>query len=113
MTPQQVSDIATFLHKRIIEAAFRQTYTILDVLTGNAQAGEVFFNGAGGCGGCHSATGDLKGIGSRFEVEALQTRMIMPPRRTGNGPGSENSKRLPTATVTVAPGKTFSGVLIE
>jgi mono/diheme cytochrome c family protein len=113
MTPQQVSDIATFLHKRIIDAAFRQTYTVLDVLTGNAQAGEAYFNGAGGCAACHSATGDLKGIGSRFQPEVLQTRMILPPRRVGNGPGSENSPLRPTATVTVAPGKTFSGVLIR
>lgn len=113
MTPQQVSDIATFLHKRITEAAFRQTYTIRDVLTGNAQAGEAYFNGAGGCAACHSPTGDLKGIGSRFEVEVLQTRMIMPPRRVGNGPNAENSPLRPTATVTVAPGKSFSGFLIR
>jgi cytochrome c oxidase cbb3-type subunit 3 len=39
--------------------------------------------------------------------------MIMPPRRVGNGPGSDNSPLRPTATVTVAPGKTFSGVLIR
>jgi hypothetical protein len=113
MTPQQVSDIATFLHKRIIEAAFRQTYTVLDVLTGNAKAGEAYFNGAGGCAACHSVTGDLKGIGSRFEAEVLQTRMIMPPRRVGNGPNADNSPLRPTATITVAPGKTFSGVLIR
>jgi mono/diheme cytochrome c family protein len=113
MTPQQVSDIATFLHKRIIDAAFRQTYTVLNVLTGNAKAGEDYFNGAGGCAACHSATGDLKGIGSRFEPEVLQTRMILPPRRVGNGPGSENSPLRVSATVTVAPGKAFSGVLVR
>jgi mono/diheme cytochrome c family protein len=113
LPPQQVSDIAAFLHKRITDAAFRQTYTIGDVLTGDAKAGEAFFNGAGACGKCHSVTGDLKGIGSKFDVETLQGRMIMPPRGSRNSADSEKQPLRPTATVTVAGGKTFSGALIR
>jgi cytochrome c oxidase cbb3-type subunit 3 len=115
LPPQLVSDIALFLHKRITDAAFRQTYTVLDVLTGNANEGEAFFNGAGACAKCHAAAGDFKGIGSKYDAEALQSRMVMPPRRLGNTP-TANSDKLPlrpTATVTVAGGKTFSGVLMR
>lgn len=56
MSPQQVSDIAAFLHKRIADAAFRQTYTVGNVLSGNSKEGEAFFNGAGGCAKCHAPT---------------------------------------------------------
>ena len=115
LPPQQVSDIAAFLHKRITDAAFRQTYTVQDVLTGNAKAGEAYFNGVGGCGKCHSATGDLKGIGTKYDAEALQGRVIMPSRRLGNAANAntERSALRPTATVTVPGGKTFSGVLVR
>ena len=113
LPPQQISDIATFLHKRITDAAFRQTYTVQDVLTGNANAGEAYFNGAGGCGKCHSATGDLKGIGSKYDAAALQGRVIMPGRRLGNSRNTESSPLSPTANITVAGGKTFSGVLVR
>jgi len=113
LPPQQVADIAAFLHKRVSDAAFRQTYSIQDVMTGNAQAGEAYFNGAGGCGGCHSVTGDLKGIGSKFGAEAMQGRIIMPPRGRGGPGNNDNSPLRPTATVTVSPGKSFSGVLVR
>jgi mono/diheme cytochrome c family protein len=109
-TTQQVSDIASFLHKRISDAAFRQTYTVLDVLTGNAKDGEAYFNGAGGCKTCHSATGDLKAVGSKYDAEGLQNRMILPPRRLGN---ADKSPLRPTATITVQGGKAFSGVLLR
>jgi cytochrome c oxidase cbb3-type subunit 3 len=113
LTPQQVSDIAAFLHKRINDAAFRQTYTVGDVLTGNAKEGEAYFNGAGGCGKCHSPTGDFKGIGSRYDTETLQDRVVMPSRRLGNAAGADKAPLRPTATVTVPGGKIFSGVLIR
>jgi mono/diheme cytochrome c family protein len=117
LPPQQVSDIAAFLHKRISDAAFRQTYTVGDVLTGNAKEGDAFFNGAGGCAKCHSATGDLKGIGAKYDAEALQGRVVMPSRRLGNAANAaantDRSPLRPTATVTVPGGKTFSGVLVR
>jgi cytochrome c oxidase cbb3-type subunit 3 len=107
---QQVSDIAAFLHKRVTDAAFRQTYTVLDVLTGNGKEGEAYFSGAGGCAKCHSPTGDFKGIGSKYAAEVLQDRIVMPPRGRGN---ADKSSLRPTATITVPGGKTFSGVLVR
>ena len=64
LTSAQVSDLATFLHAGIAAAANRGAYKILDIVTGDAKAGEAFFNGAGGCSSCHSPTGDLESIGA-------------------------------------------------
>jgi mono/diheme cytochrome c family protein len=82
---KEVADIAAFLHATIAAVSNRGSYQILDIVTGDAKAGEAFFNGAGGCSGCHSATGNLKGVGGKYEPVALQQRMLLP--RGGPRPG--------------------------
>ena len=47
-------------------------YKRLNVVTGDAKAGEAYFNGAGGCKGCHSVTGDLAHVGTKYQPERLQ-----------------------------------------
>src|SRR6266852_5055828 len=63
LTDSQVSDIAAFLHARAAEAlrssGLPNVYPVEKLLTGSADAGKAFFNGAAGCGSCHSPTGDL------------------------------------------------------
>src|ERR1700719_365125 len=61
----QLLDIAQYLHLQVELVANRGTYKRLNVVTGDARAGEAWFNGAGGCKSCHSATGDLAHIGTR------------------------------------------------
>ena len=70
-----------------------------DLQTGNAEAGKQYFNGAGGCSNCHSPSGDLAGIASRYKGLELEERMLYP--------------RRPKATVTVLPssGQEVSGTL--
>ena len=65
LTPAEVTDIATFLHREITFAAERTNYQLQYVMTGNAAAGAAYFKGTGGCARCHSPAGDLKGIGAR------------------------------------------------
>jgi len=113
----QVVDIAAFLHTEIDAAANRRSYEILDIVTGDPEAGRAYFNGAGGCSRCHSPSGDLQGIGSRYDPVALQGRLVMPPRgRRGGGPGDvaadPDHNRL-RATVTLASGETFSGAVLR
>src|SRR4029077_16850345 len=60
-TPQQIADIANFLHDSINNAIDRDSYKILNIVTGDPKAGEAYFNGH--CASCHSVMGDLKGIG--------------------------------------------------
>ncbi len=109
MTPAQIGDIASFLHSSIAAAANRDDYKVLNIVTGDPKAGEAFFNGAGHCSSCHSATGDLKGIGAKFEPVTLQDRMIMPQDRSSQDP-APGSKPLLTVTVTTPSGQSVSGV---
>jgi len=122
LTPPDLSDIATFLHREITFAAERTNYQLQFVMTGNAKAGETYFNGAGGCSRCHSPTGDLKGIGSRYDGPRLQALIAFGTLgggargrgpSTGSGQASEPSRTARRATVTLASGETFSGVLVR
>jgi cytochrome c oxidase cbb3-type subunit 3 len=49
-----------------------------DLQTGNVEAGKKYFQGAGGCANCHSPTGDLAGIASRYQGLELEERMLYP-----------------------------------
>jgi cytochrome c oxidase cbb3-type subunit III len=114
MTEQQISDIANFLHNSIAAASDRDTYKILDIVTGDPKAGEAYFNGAGKCNSCHSVTGDLKGIGSKYKPVTLQDRLLMPQDRSSesNSSPSAHSKATVTVTVTFPSGESFSGDLV-
>ena len=82
-----VFDIAAYIHSRIVNAATQRGDGILvDAVAkaGNAKAGETYFNGAGGCTKCHSIDGNMKGIGSKYDIVTLQERVAMPSR---GGPG--------------------------
>jgi cytochrome c oxidase cbb3-type subunit 3 len=115
----QLSDLATFLHATVYLAANRRLYQILDIVTGDPRAGEAFFNGAGRCSTCHSATGDLKGIGSKYEPATLQNRLVMP--RGGRGaapaigplPPPYLDKNAVKITVTLPAGQSISGRLVR
>ena len=110
LTSAQVLDLATFLHAGIAAAANRGAYKILDIVTGDAKAGEAFFNGAGGCSSCHSPTGDLESIGAKYDPVTLQGRFIMPPRGRG---GAEPQAPAPTVTVTTASGEAVKETLVR
>jgi cytochrome c oxidase cbb3-type subunit 3 len=84
LPPAEVSDLVNYLHARVAELDRRSagkppsTYALEHLLTGNADAGKQFFNGQGGCSGCHSVTGDLAGIASKYPPVELQTRFLYP-----------------------------------
>ena len=109
MTPQQIADIATFLHSSIAAAANRDDYKVLNIVTGDAKAGEAYFNGPGRCNSCHSVTGDLKGVGKKYEPLTLQDKMIMPNDRFSQD-AAPGSKPAVTVTVTTASGESVTGV---
>ena len=113
LTQAQITDIAEFLKSRYQAAANRGAYQLQNIITGDPKAGEAFFNGEGKCNTCHSVTGDLAGIAKRYEPDALQSKFLYPaPGRPGEGGPDDKSKRaLPTATVTLPSGQTFTGEL--
>src|SRR3954453_22110653 len=61
----QISEVVAWLHVRTYAAGHRTTYVFKDVLTGDPEQGAAYFNGAGGCSSCHSASQDLAGIGKK------------------------------------------------
>jgi mono/diheme cytochrome c family protein len=118
MNQEQARDIATFLHQRIDAVIKRGNYKILDILVGDAKAGEAFFNGAGKCNTCHSPTGDLQGIGARYDPVTLQGRIVMPRGRGGRGRGRGAGEgrainSFPTVTVTLPSGQSFTGLMLR
>ena len=108
LTDDQIRDIAEFLHLQVELTANRGTYKILSIVTGDAKAGEAYFNGAGKCIACHSVTGDLAHIGSKAEPPDLQQAFLYPGNR---GIADGGSKSAPKATVTFPNGKTFTGMI--
>ena len=100
---QQIRSIIAFIHEREAEAIARpggrRGVSVADLQTGNAAAGKRYFDGAGGCAKCHSATGDLAGVASRYEGLELEERMLYPRGVTSQ------------VTITLPSGKSISGAL--
>jgi cytochrome c oxidase cbb3-type subunit III len=115
LTAEQIADIAAFLKSRKQATSNRFAYVIQGLLTGNAKAGEAYFNGAGKCSTCHSPTGDLAGIATRFEPVDLQRRFLSPGPSLLDSFMGKKSKPLPPAKVTVRwpSGETVSGTLVR
>jgi mono/diheme cytochrome c family protein len=116
-----LTDITEWLHYQVAVASERGAYKPLDILTGDAKAGEAYFNGAGRCSTCHSPTGDLKGIAARLEPMALQNAIVTGiGGRGGRGRGGRAGRgraaaggrgTAKTARVTLASGETITGTL--
>ncbi|HYM26405.1 MAG TPA: c-type cytochrome [Vicinamibacterales bacterium] len=117
LSDAQVADIAAFLHGEIRAAADRNAYKILDILVGDAKAGEAFFAGSGRCVQCHKPDGDLKGIGGRYDPAALQARLLVPrgARPSGGGPPlpAYRDPNAVKATITLADGRTVTGAVVR
>ena len=114
MTDEQIADIAAFLHERAKEglesAGIPGSYPVEKLLTGNADAGKAFFNGAGGCKNCHSPTGDLAGIGGKYSPVELEAHMLYPGHRRRDTGGA---KVQTTVVVTVPSGEQIKGELVH
>jgi cytochrome c oxidase cbb3-type subunit 3 len=107
LTATQIADIVGYLKARVAEvdktSGLRPSrdYDLKKLLTGNAELGKAYFNGPGQCATCHSPTGDLKGIASKYPPIELQARFMYPA-------GVRQD-----ATVTDAAGKQFTGELLQ
>jgi cytochrome c oxidase cbb3-type subunit 3 len=102
--------IVAFIHDEKAKAESlgggRGSVDVLDLQAGNAEAGRLYFNGAGGCAKCHSSTSDLAGLANRFQGLQLLQRMLYP---TSGRPAPAPAK----VTVTLASGETVSGPLVS
>ena len=107
LSEAQIAEVVAYVRARVAEADKTSSrrpsrdYELAKLLTGNAELGKAYFNGAGQCATCHSPTGDLKGVAGRYSPIDLQARLIYP------------AGKRPAATVTDASGQKFSGELLE
>jgi cytochrome c oxidase cbb3-type subunit III len=113
LSAEQIADISAFLHSLAADVKNRFAYKIGDVITGDAQNGAAFFNGDGHCGSCHSVTGDLAHVATKYEPVELQRRMLYPaPNMIDVFLGRAVAPAAPTkVTVQLASGERVSGTL--
>jgi cytochrome c oxidase cbb3-type subunit III len=99
----EMSGLAAFIHtqktKAETQVGTRRGVDAADLQTGDAEAGKLYFNGAGACSSCHSPSGDLAGIASRVRGLQLEERMLYP----------KNAKSK--VTVKLPDGQTVRGTL--
>ncbi len=85
------------------------------IVVGNAAEGQAYF--ASKCANCHSATGDLKGLASRFtDAKMLQNTWVTGRARTGRfggGGGGRTESKPITVTVTQPSGESVEGRLLR
>lgn len=111
LTTDQISDIAAYIHSFRVAGYDISRMVPTNIVVGNAQAGEEFFNGAGKCNTCHSVTGDLAGIGAKMEPKTLQNAIVSGHAgRGGFGAPAEGAPVI-KVTVTLTDGKTVEGKL--
>lgn len=107
MSDEEITAIAAFIHTQMNKfaslAGGRRTVEPEDLATGDASDGRAYFNGSGGCSGCHSATGDLAGVATRYQGLMLLQRMLYPGGRQGP---------KPSATITLASGQTITAPVV-
>jgi cytochrome c oxidase cbb3-type subunit 3 len=102
LSEAEIRNIADFLHAESKDAAsvarrIPSEYPLEKLLVGNAKTGEAYFKGEGKCVSCHSPSGDLAHIASKYKPFDLQTRIAFP------------SGAKPTVTVVDKEGRQVSG----
>jgi len=80
----------------------RRSVDAADLATGKADAGRRYFNRKGSCSGCHSPTGDLAGIATRYQGLQLLQRMLYPDARPAPAP-PKVTFTLPAGQTVIAP----------
>jgi len=106
LTTAQVADIAAFLVDRERLAADRFAQERPQVIVGNAAAGKQYFDAH--CSTCHSPTGDMAGIGKKYQPAELTGRILTPRSRFRGGPAVQ-----PEVTVTWPSGRSVNGKLVH
>ena len=112
LSAAEIGDIAAWLHGQPLSD--RGAPSMLDILVGNAREGLAYFNGAGRCTQCHSASGDLAGIGSKYDPKTVQNLIVS---GGGMGVGRRSGGAAPprvaptTVAVTLPSGEVVQGEL--
>ena len=112
LSTDEIRAIAEYIHS-ILALGQRQggpppgPPVALNIVVGDANAGRTYFDAK--CAACHSATGDLLGIGSRItNPTQLQNTWV-----AGGTAGRGGQTNPVTATITLGSGQKFEGRVIR
>jgi cytochrome c oxidase cbb3-type subunit 3 len=97
LTTAQMADLTAFLHS--IARLPKNDPGTSRIVGGDAEQGKAYF--AKTCSGCHSATGDLAGVASKFSPRDLKYRILNPLGVTHS------------ATVTLPDGRKMEGTVVH
>ena len=112
LTQDQIVDLSHFLHQQVGNTLRTGPYnSVLNILVGDPREGKAFFNGPGKCSQCHSTTGDLAHIASKYDPPVLQLKVVFPQTAAFGRRSAMNSRKPVTVTVTTATGESVTGVL--
>jgi cytochrome c oxidase cbb3-type subunit 3 len=115
MPPDDIKAVAAYIHS--VQATMRGqgspppgAAVELNVLVGDAAAGDAYFRT--NCSSCHSATGDLQGIATRFpDPTNLQNAFVGGGSGRGGRGAAVSARRQATVTVTLPNGQKVDGRL--
>jgi cytochrome c oxidase cbb3-type subunit 3 len=106
LTAAELGAVVAFIHAQKTKfetlGGGRRAVDAADLATGKADAGRRYFNRKGGCSGCHSATGDLARVASRYQGLQLLQRMLYPSGPPVPAP-PKVSFTLPEGQTVIAP----------
>jgi len=103
LSDAEIVNLVAFIHAQqdaaMSQSGNRKGVDEADLKTGNVDAGKRYFETTGGCTACHSVTGDLAGVATRYTGLQLMEQMLYP--------------RNPKITVSVktASGQSYDGPL--
>lgn len=82
VSAEELANLVAFIHtqkaKAEAQVGGRRGVDTEDLRTGDVGRGREFFNGAGKCATCHSPTGDLAGVASKYQGLELMRRTLYP-----------------------------------
>jgi cytochrome c oxidase cbb3-type subunit 3 len=120
MPPEDAKAIATFVRSVIVTIGRQgmppESMAPPSILAGDAAAGKVYFDSK--CASCHSATGDLQGLATKYsDPRLLQNTWVSGGGRGGRGGGGAMAAaagpRTVTAVVTMSDGEKVQGRLLR
>ena len=112
LTQDQIVDLSHFLHQQVGDTLRTGPYNkVLNILVGDPREGKAYFSGPGRCSQCHSVTGDLAHIASKYDPSVLQLKVVFPQTAAFGRRSAQNSRKPVTVAVTTITGESVSGVL--
>jgi mono/diheme cytochrome c family protein len=76
LSDQQIGHLARWIHYARAQGRFKELTEAKDPPPGNIAAGKAYFDEK--CGSCHSASGDMAGIGSKHSGPELKALFLKP-----------------------------------